>query len=242
MSAEGGEPTLVSVLGAQRDRLRARVAELEAEAAAGAAAAAAARAAAEAARADNVALVERLRYVQSYEGAGGASAGGAGAGAAAAAAAAGDLEAGRAAAAPDSRAYEERVNPLGDFRAREREARRAALPAHDRAAFALSSALVGGSRATRAALAVYAFLLHAVAFAVLAGFSARHADRLEELQDLCGQLHPLDAGGGALDGGGGGAGGGDASTGGAGALVDPVIGGAVAESGRRLLARLMPRA
>jgi homeobox protein cut-like len=60
------EESVVRVLVGQRERLRARVKELEEQLSAARGAAEAARRQLEAARADNVALVERLRYVGGY--------------------------------------------------------------------------------------------------------------------------------------------------------------------------------
>ena len=123
--------------------------------------------------------------------------------------------------------YEDRTNPLNDFRSREREARRKAMPIQDRAAVALGSALVGGSKIAKSAIMVYAFVLHMVAFIVLAGFSSRHVDKLEELEEMCAQLRPVAGVGGAFVAGEG---------------VDPVVGGAVAAvaetTGRALLNKL----
>lgn len=92
--SSGGDQTLLSVLSAQRDRLRGRVQELEAQSAAAQHAVVKAKQDLEAARADNVALVERLRYVQGYAKGGG------------------DLEAGSAAVNRYMRDYEEKVNPF----------------------------------------------------------------------------------------------------------------------------------
>lgn len=198
-SPNEGAPTLINVLSAQRDRLRARVHELESAAEAAGHALAKAKQDVAAARADNVALVEQLRYVQGY------GTGGAGSGSRSGA----DIEAGSQVVGRYMKDYEDRVNPLNDFRSREREARRKALPLQDRAAMALGSALVSGSRVAKSAIVVYALALHLIAFLVLAGFSHRHADKMDALEEMCAQLQP------------------------AGGLVniegtDPVIGGAVA--------------
>ena len=108
--------------------------------------------------------------------------------------------------------YEDRVNPLTDFRSRDLEARRRALPIQDRAAMVLGSTLVSGSRVAKSAIVIYALALHMVAFLVLAGFSQRQSDKMDALEEMCAQF-------GAGAGGVGGA------------LVDgtdPVVGGAVA--------------
>ncbi len=224
-NAGGSEQSMVQVLSGQRDRLRARVQDLESAAAVAAQTLAKAKQDTAAARADNVALIEQLRYVQGY--APGTNR---------------DLEAGGTSGQSQSQTgqssgtaavigrymkeYEDRTNPLNDFRSREREARRKAMPLQDRAAVALGSALVGGSKIAKSAIMVYAFLLHMVAFIVLAGFSSRHVDKLEELEEMCAKVHSGGLGGVFVAAEG----------------VDPVVGGAVAavveNTGRLLLEKL----
>lgn len=81
-----------------------------------------------------------------------------------------------------------------------------ALP--DRAAYAVSSVLLGGNRITRSAILVYALALHVVAFIVLSGFTHRAAiNKLDALETLCSQ-HVL-LGNGTNNG----------------VTVDPVVGG-----------------
>jgi homeobox protein cut-like len=81
-----------------------------------------------------------------------------------------------------------------------------ALP--DRAAYAVSSVLLGGNRITRSAILVYALALHVVAFIVLGGFTHRAAiNKLDALETLCSQ-HAL-LGNGTHTGG----------------VLDPVVGG-----------------
>ena len=190
------------MLSGQRDRLRARVHELESAAESAGHALKKAKQDVAAARADNVALVEQLRYVQGYGAAGAAGRIRSGE----------DIEAGSQVIGRYMKDYEEKVNPLNDFRSREREARRKALPLQDRAAMAVGSALVSGSRVAKSAIVVYALVLHLIAFVVLAGFSHRHADKLDALEEMCAQLQPVGVGGGLVSSEG----------------TDPVIGGAVA--------------
>jgi homeobox protein cut-like len=81
-----------------------------------------------------------------------------------------------------------------------------ALP--DRAAFAVSSVLLGGNRITRSAILVYALALHVVAFIVLGGFTHRAAiNKLDALETLCSQ-HVLLGNGTHTEG-----------------VLDPVVGG-----------------
>ncbi len=214
----GSEQSMVQVLSGQRDRLRSRVQELESAAAHAAQTLAKAKQDTATARADNVALIEQLRYVQGYAAPGTKR----------------DLEAGSGQSSGTAtvigrymKEYEDRTNPLNDFRSREKELRRKAMPLQDRAAVALGSALVGGNKIAKSAIVVYAFVLHMVAFIVLAGFSSRHVDKMEDLEEMCAHLGGL---GGALPFVSGGEG------------VDPVVGGAVAQvmetTGHALLRKL----
>jgi homeobox protein cut-like len=113
----GSEGSMVRVLAGQRDRLRTRVQELEQQLATTAAQLQEAQGLLEAAKADNIALVERLRYVGGYrqqtasrvlaEANGGGVAGGEG----------GDVESGRSAEVVGryTRMYEEGINPFKEF-------------------------------------------------------------------------------------------------------------------------------
>jgi len=102
----GSEQTMLSVLSGQRDRLRGRVRELETQMETATQALEKARKDMEASRADNIALVERLRYVQGYARAGG------------------DVEAGTAAVNRYIKEYEDRVNPFTGRGPPERESER----------------------------------------------------------------------------------------------------------------------
>lgn len=175
-----GEATLLSILTGQRDRLRARVTELETELIETKHKLTSTKKEVEAVRADNLALMERLKFIQGYT-----------------VSSSGqknerDIETGNGALNRWNKEYEDKVvNPLNDFRRREREARRKAMPLQDRAAVAVGSALVSGGRLTKSMIIVYAFALHLMAFIVLAGFSHRHADRLDQLEELCAGIHGL---------------------------------------------------
>jgi len=58
---------------------------------------------------------------------------------------------------------------FADFREKERAARRRQMPIQDRAAYAVGSAFVSGNKFARSAIVGYAFVLHLIAFVVLAG-------------------------------------------------------------------------
>ena len=78
--------------------------------------------------------------------------------------------------------------------------------------------MVSSNKVARSAIVVYALVLHLVAFVVLAGFSHRHVDKLDALEELCSQL--------GAEGSGAGAGGGAADAASVG--VDPVMGSGIA--------------
>ncbi|GAB4818452.1 hypothetical protein N2152v2_005498 [Parachlorella kessleri] len=175
----GEGPSMLSVLCHQRDRFRARVRELEDSLVAVQQELARVRTDAEAARADNIALVERLRFVQGYAGSEGAAA-------RRASSAAADLEAGGV-VGKYMREYEKSVNPFTDWKAREREARRRQLGLPDRAMYAFGS-LISGNKAARSAIFFYALALHAIVFLVLARYSHHSTDQLEGAEALCAKL------------------------------------------------------
>jgi homeobox protein cut-like len=198
-----GEQTMLTVVIAQRDRLRARVRQLEESAAELGQRASKAGADAEAARADNMALVERLRFVQGYSAKGRSASASASSFLASGAPASGDPESG--VVGRYMREYEDRVSdPFSDFRAKEREARRRAMSLQDRAAYALGS-MVAGSKAARSVVFLYALVLHLAVFLVLARYSNRSEERMEALEELCSEAGKVVGAGaaGMLPGGGG---------------------------------------
>lgn len=144
------DPSLVAVLGSQRDRFRTRTRELEEQALVTQQELARLRREVEQARADNLAVVERLRYVQSYG-----------------REQPGDAERGAEVVGRYLKQYEEGVNPFSAFRQRERTHAARNLPLTDRAAYRLT-ATMASSRFARFALLAYALLLHCVIFFVMA--------------------------------------------------------------------------
>lgn len=66
----------------------------------------------------------------------------------------------------------------------------------------------------RSAIVIYALALHLIAFLVLAGFSSRHVDKMEELEEMCSQLSLVGSNSVAVN----------SSVAG----VDPVVGGGMA--------------
>ena len=163
--------SIVQALSAQRDRLKTRINELEGELSSMRMELSQAKDDAKNAKEDNITLVERLKYVEGYMSRGSKPTA--------------DIEKGGQSIEKYMREYEKKMNPFTDFKAREKEARRRKLPIHDRAAFAVGSAFVSGSKIARSAIITYVFVLHFVAFIVIAGFSHRHTEKLDALETLC---------------------------------------------------------
>lgn len=223
-SALGNEDAVIAALSHQRDRLRLRVTDLEERAAQAAQSLVEATNQAATLKADNVALVERLKYVQSYgnnttttSNRRGSSGGGRsllllpsssidvedGLGNAAARNITTITTSNEGVVGKYMSEYEESVNPFSDFRARERDARRKALSVQDKAALALGK-LVSGSAAARTAVFTYLMVLHMGVFFVLAGYSHKQADTLEGLEEACAKLRQFSSGSGGVVGGGSG--------------------------------------
>ncbi|KAL3136045.1 hypothetical protein ABBQ32_007079 [Trebouxia sp. C0010 RCD-2024] len=132
--SDEGCHTMVKVLCSQRDRFKDRAHQLELQLAQAQEEAQAGRSQAEATKADNLALLERLKYVQGYQ--------------------AQprtirkmvDPEAGEVADSVEgrySKAYEEKINPFSDFRSREKEARRQQMNVLDRIMFEFGQFISG---------------------------------------------------------------------------------------------------
>ncbi|KAI8464036.1 MAG: CASP C terminal-domain-containing protein [Monoraphidium minutum] len=175
----GGEDSVMRVLVGQRDRLRARVKELEEALAASRGAADAARRALDTARADNVALVGRLRYVGGYRQQAaarkdaGARPGG------------GDVEAGSGAAGDVvgryAQLYEERINPFKEFQGQQHEHTRRQMGVADRAMYRVGQ-LVYRSPLARLLAFCYLVIMHSLVFASLSHVSHRTSATLMDHQ------------------------------------------------------------
>ncbi|CAL8464232.1 g3767 [Coccomyxa elongata] len=153
----GGERTMIGVICAQRDRLKTRMAQLEEDNSRVSAEAKQILSQLQAAKADNVALVERLRYVQGYQSQSRQKEVGPG-----------DVE------SRYTWEYEEALNPFTDFRDKERTARRRQLSPVDRVLFEIGQ-IVSGSKGARLVVMVYVVALHMLVFWVMARWSHRHA-------------------------------------------------------------------
>ncbi|KAL6768847.1 UBQ4 [Auxenochlorella protothecoides x Auxenochlorella symbiontica] len=168
---EDEAPSMLAVMSGQRDRFRARVRELEEHLLVQTQQLARAGNDLEAARADNLALAERLKYVQSY---GRVQAGG-------------DVESGADAVGRYMKQYEDGVNPFNAFRAKERTAATRGMPLTERAAYRIG-AVVAGSRIARSALMAYALVLHCVIFLVLARSAHKDMSAMTSIEASCSKL------------------------------------------------------
>ncbi|GIL82821.1 hypothetical protein Vretifemale_11744 [Volvox reticuliferus] len=119
---DDGDASMVRVLCAQRDRFRARVHDLEEELTRLRAELAATKSAAAAAKADNIALVERLRYVHSRTTAVGDGKAGKGA----------DVEVGAEVERRYGKIYDEGINPFREFKEQQKERQKSAMGLVDR--------------------------------------------------------------------------------------------------------------
>ncbi|GIL55034.1 hypothetical protein Vafri_10686 [Volvox africanus] len=153
---DDGDASMVRVLCAQRDRFRARVHDLEEELTRLRAELAATKSAAAAAKADNLALVERLRYVHSRTTPVGDGKAGKGA----------DVEAGAEVERRYGKIYDEGINPFREFKEQQKERQKSAMGLVDRAMYMLSQ-LVYGNSAARMFAFMYLALMHALVFASL---------------------------------------------------------------------------
>jgi len=145
--AEHSDSSMVKVLAGQRDRFKARAVELEE----------AVRqmrqqeqrwvAELEQLKADNLALYERIKYVQDYQGEG-------------------DQTAAREAMRKYGRQYEENINPFTEFSRREKDRGFKDMRMYERITLSGSRFLLA-NKYTRAGLFVYTLALHSLVFIVL---------------------------------------------------------------------------
>lgn len=168
--ADEGEHAMLRVLVSQRDRFRSRAQQLEEQAAQVSVQVSRLRNDLEASRADNIALVERLKYVQGYQSAGRSRK-------------ALDAELGEV-ETRYSTAYEEKVNPFSDFRARERDQRRSKMNVLDKVMFEFGQ-FISGSWHARVFVFSYTVILHLLIFAILMRWSHRHSTSIKDLVALC---------------------------------------------------------
>eukprot|EP00210_Caulerpa_lentillifera_P007853 g7495.t1 len=162
---EDSSQSMVSILRNQRDRLRNRTVELEGKLNKTEKELKRIQLESKTTVADNVALVERLRYLQGYrkdhsnrE----------------------DVETGLAAEQKYTKAYEERMNPFREFQGRQRERRRRELGFLDRSVFLVGD-LVFGNKYARLFVCLYVILLHVLVMTML--WFVSHKQWLPEVSD-----------------------------------------------------------
>lgn len=162
--------TMVSVLRNQRDRFRRRVQETEEQVAHLQTQLSHSKSEVKSARADNVALVERLKFIQGYQNSQRT-----------------DIEVGLDIERKYTKEYEEKMNPFIAFRGQQREIRRKQLGLVDRAVYFVGE-LVFGNRYARLFVFCYVVVLHILVLATLVYSSSRQADNFlkeEEVEKLC---------------------------------------------------------
>eukprot|EP00892_Ulva_mutabilis_P003056 jgi/Ulvmu1/12751/UM095_0056.1 len=162
-AAQGGEVadhSMLQALCSQRDRFRSKAQELQEALSAAHALKATAEAEAAAARADNVALVERLKYVSSYSQS------------SRRAQTLSAAEAGQKVEEKYLQEYEQRLDPFSEFKGKVKEGRQRQMPIADKLVYIFGHVLFG-SRFARLAIVVYVMLMHVFTFLVL--FSVTHS-------------------------------------------------------------------
>lgn len=172
----GTDHSMLQVLCAQRDRFRNRAEALHEEMAQLQARLAEAEQQAAAARADNVALVERLKYVQSFSRGTPRTR------------PAADLESGMAAESRYAVEYERALDPFSEFRGRERDQTRRRMNVADRAMHGMGR-LVVGNKWARLLVFGYIVLLHVLIFGVLTRVAHQHHDQLSLSAAECERHH-----------------------------------------------------
>uniref|UniRef100_A0A383WP23 Protein CASP n=1 Tax=Tetradesmus obliquus TaxID=3088 RepID=A0A383WP23_TETOB len=171
---------MLRVLVGQRDRLKQRVGELELQLAATRGELQTSQHELSAARADNVALVERLRYVGGYR----QQAAAARSSAAATGAAGGDVEAGGGdVVGKYSALYDEAIDPFKEFQGQQREQKRRQMSVADKAMYSVGS-LVYQSGAARLLTFAYLVVLHLLVFGSLTHMTHRTSDHIMDHHEL----------------------------------------------------------
>ncbi|KAG1675885.1 hypothetical protein FOA52_001542 [Chlamydomonas sp. UWO 241] len=195
----GGE-SMLRVLCSQRDRFRHKATEAEEELARVKTDLAAARSESATHKADNVALIERLKYVHAFQ-KGGGGGGGSGRGGG------GDVEtAGGGGAEVErryTRMYEDGLNPFKEFQGQQKERQKSRMGVVDRAMYRASQ-LIFGNQGARLFAFVYFLLLHCLVLGLLArathhssGLLHAHAQSaLDAKHDLMGAMHTIAGPGG----------------------------------------------
>jgi len=150
-SSDNTATNMASVLRNQRDRLREKCQQLESKLALSEKEKAGLKSSSEVLMADNVALVERLKYLQGYR---------------RERANVLDIESGLAAEKKYSAHYEEKINPFKEFQGKQRERRRKELGILDRTVFAVGD-LVFGNKYARLFVCLYIIVLHLLVMATL---------------------------------------------------------------------------
>jgi len=166
---DDGEHTMVAVVCQQRDRFRRKCLELEEAVSRGAHEVLSLRNELKAAQSDNVALIERMRFLQGYN------------------RQAGDGRDPTSSSDVESRyntEYEAQINPFSQFQARQKDTQRKKMSLPERMVYDVGSLLFGNKYARLFAF-FYTILLHFMVFAVLFRMThmSHHAKMAQE--ELC---------------------------------------------------------
>ncbi|KAF5840464.1 CASP C terminal-domain-containing protein, partial [Dunaliella salina] len=148
------DSSMIKVVCNQRDRFRARKMELEGEVSKLKADLAAAQAQVSSTTADNVALIERLRYVHGFKQRKNAQ----------------DLESGLDVEKRYSRMYDEGINPFAEFQGQQRERQKSSMPLPDRLMYRFGQ-LVFGSQSARLGTFIYLCGLHLLVLLLISRIS-----------------------------------------------------------------------
>lgn len=179
--AEDGNASMVRVLCSQRDRFRARVHDLEEELTRARAELHAAKSDAAAARADNIALVERLRYVHSRATAPASGPSPRSAAVRSGGASGKDVEAGTEVERRYGRLYDEGINPFKEFKEQQKERQKTSMGFADKAMFMFAQ-LVFGNQSARLFTFVYLSIIHLLVFSLLLRMTHHSSNQLYEHQ------------------------------------------------------------
>ncbi|MEW5305958.1 MAG: hypothetical protein WDW36_008467 [Sanguina aurantia] len=153
--ADAPDNSMVRVLCSQRDRFRAKAQEMEEDLTRCRGELAAAKSEAAAARADNMALVERLRYVHGFKQQGGRGRGGEG-----------DVEIGVAVERRYGALYDDVTNPFKEFQGQQKDKQRKTMNVPDKVMYMFGQ-LVFSSQSARLFTFLYLAAMHLLVFTSL---------------------------------------------------------------------------
>eukprot|EP01026_Neomeris_dumetosa_P068501 TRINITY_DN670_c0_g2_i2.p1 TRINITY_DN670_c0_g2~~TRINITY_DN670_c0_g2_i2.p1 ORF type:complete len:683 (-),score=134.99 TRINITY_DN670_c0_g2_i2:879-2882(-) len=168
----GGDTSMVQVLVSQRERLRKRVQSVEEQLATTQQQLKEAKSRADASYADNVSLVERLKFVQGYRKDINAK----------------KVERGGVAEARYEKELEKGLDPFNEFRGRAREVRKSQMPIPDRVLYSIGGIVTSSSTARTFAF-FYGLILHILVLVMIFRMAHHSMPSLHTVEKLCQQHH-----------------------------------------------------